>query len=61
MNEFACEGIEQVNKWFYCSAVLCALLFNKPFCHNIMCSGLVLAEDGTKCINIKEIMIPLKF
>ena len=48
MNEFACEGIEQVNKWFYCSAVLCAILFNKPFCHNIMCSGLVLAEDGTK-------------
>ena len=48
MNEFACEGIEQINKWFYCSSVLCALLFNKPFCHNIMCTGLILSDDGTK-------------
>lgn len=48
MFEFTVEGYEQYNKFFYTSLVLSIILFDKTFCKNILCTGLILSADGKK-------------
>ncbi|WCJ38044.1 Isoleucine--tRNA ligase cytoplasmic [Euphorbia peplus] len=46
--DFVAEGIDQTRGWFYSLMVLSTALFGKPACKNLICNGLVLAEDGKK-------------
>ena len=46
--DFICEGLDQTRGWFYTLTVLAAALFDKPAFQNVICSGLVLADDGRK-------------
>lgn len=46
--EFISEGIDQTRGWFYTLMVLSTSLFGKPPFKNLICTGLVLAEDGKK-------------
>lgn len=48
MCDFIAEGIDQTRGWFYTLSVLSTALFNKPAFKNVICTGLVLAEDGKK-------------
>ena len=45
---FIAEGIDQTRGWFYTLMVLSTALFKKPPFKNLICNGLVLAEDGKK-------------
>ena len=42
------QGIDQTRGWFYTLMVLSTALFDKPAFKNLICNGLVLAEDGRK-------------
>jgi len=46
--DFICEGIDQTRGWFYTLMVLSTALFNRAPFKNVMCSGLILAQDGKK-------------
>ncbi|KAL9679523.1 hypothetical protein QQ045_017388 [Rhodiola kirilowii] len=46
--DFVSEGLDQTRGWFYTTMVLATALFEKPAFKNLVCSGLVLAEDGRK-------------
>ncbi|KAG2239750.1 hypothetical protein Bca52824_091447 [Brassica carinata] len=46
--DFVAEGIDQTRGWFYSLMVLSTALFGKPAFRNLICNGLVLAEDGKK-------------
>ena len=46
--DFIAEGIDQTRGWFYTLMVLSTALFDKPAFKNLICNGLVLAEDGRK-------------
>lgn len=46
--DFILESDEQFKGWFYTLHVLSTALFNKPAYKNVVCSGLILAEDGKK-------------
>jgi isoleucyl-tRNA synthetase len=48
MCDFICEGLDQTRGWFYTLMVLSTALFDKPPFKNVICSGLILAEDGKK-------------
>ncbi|KAM7488581.1 hypothetical protein LguiB_026065 [Lonicera macranthoides] len=45
---FVAEGLDQTRGWFYTLMVLSTALFQKPAFRNLICNGLVLAEDGKK-------------
>ncbi|XP_039000355.1 isoleucine--tRNA ligase, cytoplasmic-like [Hibiscus syriacus] len=45
---FVAEGLDQTRGWFYTLMVLSSALFGKPAFRNLICNGLVLAEDGKK-------------
>ncbi|KAK6914590.1 Methionyl/Valyl/Leucyl/Isoleucyl-tRNA synthetase, anticodon-binding, partial [Dillenia turbinata] len=45
---FVAEGLDQTRGWFYTLMVLSTSLFGKPAFRNLICNGLVLAEDGKK-------------
>ncbi|KAL8153616.1 hypothetical protein V2J09_011376 [Rumex salicifolius] len=45
---FVAEGLDQTRGWFYTLMVLSTALFEKPAFKNLICNGLVLAEDGKK-------------
>ncbi|GMH28561.1 hypothetical protein Nepgr_030404 [Nepenthes gracilis] len=45
---FVAEGLDQTRGWFYTLMVLSTGLFGKPAFRNLICNGLVLAEDGKK-------------
>ncbi|MCL7047303.1 hypothetical protein MKW94_012610 [Papaver nudicaule] len=45
---FVAEGLDQTRGWFYTLMVLSTALFEKPAFTNLICNGLVLAEDGKK-------------
>uniref|UniRef100_A0A0D6QWU0 isoleucine--tRNA ligase n=1 Tax=Araucaria cunninghamii TaxID=56994 RepID=A0A0D6QWU0_ARACU len=45
---FIAEGLDQTRGWFYTLMVLSTALFGKPAFKNLICNGLVLAEDGKK-------------
>ncbi|XP_068658596.1 isoleucine--tRNA ligase, cytoplasmic [Aristolochia californica] len=46
--DFVAEGLDQTRGWFYTLMVLSTALFGKPAFKNLICNGLVLAEDGKK-------------
>lgn len=46
--DFIGEGLDQTRGWFYTLHVLSSLLFGKPAFKNVICFGIVLAEDGKK-------------
>lgn len=46
--DFICEGLDQTRGWFYTLTVLSTALFDKPVFKNVICSGLILADDGKK-------------
>lgn len=48
LGDMICEGVDQTRGWFYTLLVLATALFDKPPVKNIVCSGLILAEDGKK-------------
>jgi len=52
--DFIAEGIDQTRGWFYTLMVLSTALFNKPAFKNLICNGLVLAEDGQKMSKRKQ-------
>ena len=41
-------GQDQTRGWFYTLMVLSTALFGKPAFRNLVCNGLVLADDGKK-------------
>lgn len=41
-------GLDQTRGWFYSLTVLSTILFDKPAFKNLVCNGMVLAEDGKK-------------
>ncbi|KAJ4821884.1 hypothetical protein Tsubulata_041461 [Turnera subulata] len=45
---FVAEGIDQTRGWFYTLMVLSTALFGKPAFRNVVCNGIVQAEDGKK-------------
>ncbi|KAJ7552948.1 hypothetical protein O6H91_06G078200 [Diphasiastrum complanatum] len=45
---FVAEGLDQTRGWFYSLMVLSTALFEKPAFQNLICNGMVLAEDGKK-------------
>nr|VDD40103.1 unnamed protein product [Brassica oleracea] len=47
-SDFVAEGLDQTRGWFYTLMVLSTALFGKPAFRNLICNGLVLAEDGKK-------------
>lgn len=48
LSDFIAEGLDQTRGWFYTLTVLSTALFNKPAFKHVICSGLILAEDGEK-------------
>eukprot|EP00392_Amoebophrya_sp_AT5.2_P011524 g11603.t1 len=46
--QFIAEGLDQTRGWFYTLMVLSTHLFDQPPFLNLICNGLVLAEDGKK-------------
>ncbi|XP_020866691.1 uncharacterized protein LOC9327581 [Arabidopsis lyrata subsp. lyrata] len=45
---FVAEGLDQTRGWFYTLMVLSTALHRKSVVRNVICNGLVLAEDGEK-------------
>ncbi|PWA75708.1 isoleucine--tRNA ligase, cytoplasmic [Artemisia annua] len=50
--DFIAEGLDQTRGWFYTLMVLSTALFGKPALRNLICNGLILAEDGKKMSKI---------
>ena len=46
--DFIVEYINQTRGWFYTMHVLATALFDRPAFENVICHGILLAEDGTK-------------
>ncbi len=46
--DFIVEYINQTRGWFYTLHVLAGALFDKPAFQNVICHGVLLAQDGTK-------------
>jgi isoleucyl-tRNA synthetase len=51
---FVAEGLDQTRGWFNALHVLASLLFDQPAFENLVCNGLVLAEDGQKMSKSKQ-------
>jgi len=46
--DFIAEAQDQTRGWFYTLHVLSTALFGKPAFQNVICTGLMMAEDGKK-------------
>ncbi len=46
--DFIAEGQDQTRGWFYVLHVLSTALFGKPAFTNVICTGLIMSEDGKK-------------
>ncbi|MBA0615925.1 hypothetical protein Godav_016029 [Gossypium davidsonii] len=58
---FVAEGLDQTRGWFYTLMVLSIALLGTPAFRNLICSGLVLAEDGKKMSKrLKSYPSPMK-
>ncbi|PRQ33670.1 putative isoleucine--tRNA ligase [Rosa chinensis] len=52
---FVAEGLDQTRGWFYTLMVLSTALFGKPAAFkNLICNGLVLADDGKKFLKLSS-------
>ncbi len=52
--DFIAEYIAQTRGWFYTLHVLSTALMNKPSFKNAICTGTIMAEDGTKMSKSKK-------
>ncbi len=48
LSEFIAEGLDQTRGWFYTLMVVSTAIFNKPAFKNVICTGLILDENGLK-------------
>ncbi|WP_245940873.1 isoleucine--tRNA ligase [Thermasporomyces composti] len=46
--QFICEAIDQTRGWFYSLMAVGTLVFDRSAYENVVCLGLILAEDGRK-------------
>ncbi|MBO2452316.1 isoleucine--tRNA ligase [Actinomadura barringtoniae] len=46
--QFICEAQDQTRGWFYSMMAVSTLVFDKSSYENVLCLGLILAEDGRK-------------
>ena len=46
--DFICEAIDQTRGWFYSLMAVGTLVFDSSSYRNVLCLGLILAEDGRK-------------
>jgi isoleucyl-tRNA synthetase len=46
--QFICEGLDQTRGWFYSLMAVGTLVFGRSSYENVVCLGLLLAEDGRK-------------
>lgn len=46
--DFIAEGLDQTRGWFYTLMVLSTALFDKPAFKNVICTGMILDENGIK-------------
>ncbi len=46
--QFICEAIDQTRGWFYSLMAIGTLVFDRSSYENVLCLGLILAEDGRK-------------
>ncbi|ROO83973.1 isoleucyl-tRNA synthetase [Actinocorallia herbida] len=46
--QFICEATDQTRGWFYSLMAVGTLVFDKSSYENVLCLGLILAEDGRK-------------
>ncbi len=46
--DYICEAIDQTRGWFYTLHAVSTLLFDRTAFKNVICLGLILAEDGSK-------------
>jgi isoleucyl-tRNA synthetase len=46
--QFICEAIDQTRGWFYSMMTVGSLVFDRSSYENVLCLGLILAEDGRK-------------
>jgi isoleucyl-tRNA synthetase len=46
--DYICEAMDQTRGWFYTLHAVSTLLFDRPAFKNVICLGLILAEDGSK-------------
>ncbi len=46
--QFICEAIDQTRGWFYTLMAIGTLVFDRSSYQNVLCLGLLLAEDGRK-------------
>ncbi|AYY12852.1 isoleucine--tRNA ligase [Actinobacteria bacterium YIM 96077] len=46
--QFICEGIDQTRGWFYTLMAVGTAVFGRSSYENVLCLGLLLAEDGRK-------------
>ena len=52
--DFIAEGLDQTRGWFYTLLIVSTALFNKPPFKNLICNGLILAENGEKMSKSKK-------
>ncbi len=46
--QFICEAIDQTRGWFYSLMAVGTIVFDRSSYENVLCLGLILAEDGRK-------------
>ncbi len=46
--QFICEALDQTRGWFYTMMAVGTLVFDRSSYQNVLCLGLILAEDGRK-------------
>jgi isoleucyl-tRNA synthetase len=46
--QFICEAIDQTRGWFYSLMAIGTIVFGRSSYENVLCVGLILAEDGRK-------------
>ncbi|MBM7788572.1 isoleucine--tRNA ligase [Tenggerimyces flavus] len=46
--QFICEAVDQTRGWFYSLMAVGTLVFDRSSYENVLCLGLILAEDGRK-------------
>ncbi|GLW12190.1 isoleucine--tRNA ligase [Microtetraspora sp. NBRC 13810] len=46
--QFICEALDQTRGWFYSMMAVNTLVFDRSAYENVLCLGLILAEDGRK-------------
>ena len=48
LSDFIAEGLDQTRGWFYTLMVISTAIFNKPAFKDVICTGLILDENGLK-------------